>query len=48
MSSVLILRYGRLVTAFERQAKEGFKTGENQMMISNIKDMADPDKKKVN
>ena len=45
-----ILDVAKMTTAiaFERQAKEGFKTGENQMMISNIKDMADPDKKKVN
>ena len=45
-----ILDVAKMTTAiaFERQAKEGFKTGENQMMISNIKDMADPSKKKVN
>jgi hypothetical protein len=34
--------------AFDRQAQEGFKTGENQMMISVIKDAMDPNKKKVN
>ena len=34
--------------AFERQAREGFKTGENQIMVSNIRDAIDPDKKKPN
>lgn len=34
--------------AFERAVKEGFKTGENKMMVSNIKDAIDPEKKKVN
>ena len=43
-------RAAEMVTeaAFKKQIEEGYKTGENQMMISNIKDMADPDKKKVN
>ena len=34
--------------AFDRQTREGFRTGENQMMISNIQDAIDPNKKKVN
>jgi uncharacterized protein (DUF362 family) len=34
--------------AFERQTREGLKTGENQIMVSNIKDAIDSEKKKVN
>jgi hypothetical protein len=34
--------------AFDRQTRDGFRTGENQMMVSNIKDAIDPNKKKVN
>jgi len=34
--------------AFEKQAREGFKTGENQMMVSNIKDAIDQNKPKPN
>lgn len=34
--------------AFDRQAQEGFKSGENQIMVSNIQDAMDPNKKKVN
>ena len=34
--------------AFDRQTRDGFRTGENQMMISNIQDAIDPNKKKVN
>jgi hypothetical protein len=34
--------------AFGRQAKDGFKSGENQMMESAIKDAIDPTKNKPN
>ena len=34
--------------AFDNQAREGFKTGENQMMVSAIKDAIDPNKNKPN
>ena len=34
--------------AFERQLAEGFKNGENRIMVSNIRDSMDPNKKKVN
>ena len=34
--------------AFELQAREGFKTGENKLMVSMIQDAIDPNKKKVN
>ena len=34
--------------AFERQVAEGFKSGENRMAVSNIKDALDPEKKKPN
>ena len=45
-----ILDVAKMTTAiaFDRQAREGFKSGENQMMVSNIKDIIDPNKKKVN
>ena len=45
-----VLESAKITTAltFERQVREGFKTGENQMMVSNIKDMANHDKRKVN
>ena len=45
-----ILDVAKMTTAiaFDRQAREGFKSGENQMMVSNIKDIIDPSKKKVN
>jgi hypothetical protein len=34
--------------AFERATREGFKTGENKIMVQSIKDDTDPEKKKVN
>lgn len=34
--------------AFGRQTREGFASGENQIMASNIADACNPDKKKVN
>ena len=34
--------------AFEQQARQSFKSGENQMMVSAIMDAIDPNKKKVN
>ena len=45
-----ILDVAKMTTAiaFDRQAREGVKSGENQMMVSNIKDIIDPSKKKVN
>lgn len=43
-----ILDIAKLTTviAFEQQAREGYKTGENQMIVSGIKDIVDPDPKK--
>lgn len=43
-----ILDVARMTTtlAFEQQARAGFKTGENQVMVSNIRDAIDPEKKK--
>ena len=45
-----ILDVAKMTTAiaFEQQARAGFKTGENQMMVSNIKDAIDPKKPKPN
>ena len=37
-----------LDAAFDRQLEAGFKSGENQLMVSAIKDAIDPNKKKVN
>jgi hypothetical protein len=34
--------------AFDRSARDGFKTGENQIMVSNVRDAIDPKKKDVN
>lgn len=34
--------------AFDRQTREGFASGENQIMASNIADACNPEKKKVN
>ena len=34
--------------AFDQSARDGFKTGENKIMVSNIQDAIDPEKKKVN
>jgi hypothetical protein len=34
--------------AFDRQLREGFKSGENEAMVSSIKDAIDPNKKKPN
>jgi hypothetical protein len=43
-------RAAEMVTeaAFRKQIEEGYKTGENQMMVSVIKDAIDSEKKKVN
>ena len=43
-------RAAEMVTeaAFKKQIEEGCKTGENQMMVSVIKDAIDSEKKKVN
>jgi hypothetical protein len=45
-----ILDVARMTTAvaFEQMARESFKTGENQLMVSAIKDTIDSEKKKVN
>jgi hypothetical protein len=45
-----LIEVARLTTAvaFNRQAQDGFKTGENQMMVAAIKESLDPNKKKVN
>jgi hypothetical protein len=45
-----ILDIAKMTTAlaFDRQAREGFKTGENKMMVSAIRDSIDPNKKKMN
>ena len=45
-----ILDVAKMTTAiaFDQQARAGFKSGENQMMVSNVKDAIDPDKKKPN
>jgi hypothetical protein len=45
-----ILDIAKMTTAlaFERQTREGFKTGENQMMLSSIADAINQNKKKVN
>jgi hypothetical protein len=44
-----ILDIAKMTTAiaFDQSVREGFKTGENQMMVSNVRDAIDPDKKKV-
>ena len=45
-----VLDVAKMTTAiaFDIQARESFKTGENQMMVSAIKDAIDSEKKKVN
>ena len=45
-----ILDVAKMTTAiaFECQARESFKSGENQIMVSAIKDASNPDKKKPN
>jgi hypothetical protein len=45
-----LLRTAEMTTeaAFKRQIEAGFNSGENQMMVSAIKDACDPNKKKVN
>jgi len=45
-----ILDVAKMTTmiAFEQQTRAGFKTGENQVMVSAIKDAIDPEKKKPN
>lgn len=45
-----MLRIASLNTsiAFEQQTREGLKSGDNQIMVSNIQDALDPNKKKVN
>ena len=47
-TGVLDIARTSTLLAFERQAREGFKSGENQIMVSNIKDASNPNKKKVN
>jgi hypothetical protein len=45
-----MLHIASMTTAvgFERHLREGFKSGENQTMVSNIRDAIDPNKKKPN
>ena len=45
-----ILDVAKMTTmiAFEQQTRAGLKTGENQVMVSAIKDAIDSEKKKVN
>lgn len=45
-----ILDVAKMTTAiaFDRDVREAYKSGENQLMVSAIKDAIDPNKKKVN
>lgn len=45
-----ILDVAKMTTAiaFDQEARRGYESGENKMMVSNIQDAIDPDKKKVN
>jgi hypothetical protein len=45
-----VLDVAKMTTAiaFEQQARAGIKSGENQLMVSAIKDAIDSEKKKVN